>query len=291
MRARGREPGDDPAREASRWWRTPTRIRWSAAVFRYDAGMGRNFAGRVIPSGEELALVVKEPIGVWGCVVPWNYPLLLLRLEACPGARPRGTRWWPSRRSSTPLSTLMLAPCFDHLPAGAWSTLWPARVTWARRSCATRAWRAWASRGRWPPASGWVPSAASTVARMNLEMGGKDPFIVCADVAAERGGGGPRRRLGGISERGPGVHFGRALLRGARNVEATFVEAFVEEARGLRVGDPILRYTDVGPMVSADQRAKVEAQVESAVAARGGAIVGSGRAGQEHGRFYAPAVQ
>ena len=64
-------------------------VGWTAAAFDYYAEMGRNFAGRVIPSIEstQLALVVKEPIGAWGCIVPWNYPLLLLGVEA--GARAR----------------------------------------------------------------------------------------------------------------------------------------------------------------------------------------------------------
>src|SRR6476660_2649613 len=55
-------------------------VGWTAAAFDYYAEMGRNFAGRVIPSIEstQLALVVKEPMGVVACIVPWNYPLLLL---------------------------------------------------------------------------------------------------------------------------------------------------------------------------------------------------------------------
>ena len=61
-------------------------VGWTAAAFDYYAEMGRNFAGRVIPSIEatQLALVVKEPIGVWGAIVPWNYPLLLLSWKLAP---------------------------------------------------------------------------------------------------------------------------------------------------------------------------------------------------------------
>ena len=61
-------------------------VGWTAAAFDYYAEMGRNFAGRVIPSIEstQLALVLKEPIGVWGCIVPWNYPLLLLAWKLAP---------------------------------------------------------------------------------------------------------------------------------------------------------------------------------------------------------------
>jgi len=61
-------------------------VGWTAAAFDYYAEMGRNFAGRVIPPIEssQLALVVKEPIGPWACIVPWNYPLLLLSWKVAP---------------------------------------------------------------------------------------------------------------------------------------------------------------------------------------------------------------
>ena len=61
-------------------------VSWTAAAFDYYAEIGRNFAGRVIPSIEstQLALVLKEPIGVVGAIVPWNYPLLLLAWKLAP---------------------------------------------------------------------------------------------------------------------------------------------------------------------------------------------------------------
>jgi acyl-CoA reductase-like NAD-dependent aldehyde dehydrogenase len=76
-------------------------VGWTASAFDYYAEMGRNFAGRVIPSIEstQLALVVKEPIGAWGCIVPWNYPLLLLAWKLAP-AIAAGNTWWRSRQSS-----------------------------------------------------------------------------------------------------------------------------------------------------------------------------------------------
>ena len=80
---------------------------------------GRDPAGRVIPSIEasQLALVVKDPVGPVGCIVPWNYPLLLLAWKLAPAlAAGNATVCKPSE--VTPLSTLALAACFDHLPAG-----------------------------------------------------------------------------------------------------------------------------------------------------------------------------
>ncbi len=87
-------------------------VGWTAAVFDYYAEIGRNHAGRVIPPIEstQLALVVKEPMGVVGCIVPWNYPLLLLAWKLAPAlAAGNTTVCKPSEL--TPLSTLMLAPC------------------------------------------------------------------------------------------------------------------------------------------------------------------------------------
>ena len=69
-------------------------VGWTAAAFDYYAEIGRNFAGRVIPPIEstQLALVLKEPIGVVGCIVPWNYPLLLLAWKLAPALAAGNTR-------------------------------------------------------------------------------------------------------------------------------------------------------------------------------------------------------
>src|ERR671916_368157 len=94
-------------------------VGWTAAAFDYYAQMGRNFAGRVIPSVEatQLSLVLKEPMGVVGCIVPWNYPLLLLAWKLAP-ALAAGNAVVAKPSELTPLSTLALAPCLDHLPPG-----------------------------------------------------------------------------------------------------------------------------------------------------------------------------
>ena len=94
-------------------------VGWTAACFDYYAEIGRDSAGRVIPSIEssQLSLVLKEPLGVIGCIVPWNYPLLLLAWKMAP-ALAAGNALVAKPSELTPLSTLMLAPCLDHLPAG-----------------------------------------------------------------------------------------------------------------------------------------------------------------------------
>ena len=98
---------------------TSDEVGWTAAAFDYYAEIGRNRAGRVIPPIEstQLALVLKEPIGVVGCIVPWNYPLLLLAWKLAP-ALAAGNACVCKPSELTPLSTLALADCLEVLPPG-----------------------------------------------------------------------------------------------------------------------------------------------------------------------------
>jgi acyl-CoA reductase-like NAD-dependent aldehyde dehydrogenase len=264
-------------------------VGWTAAAFDYYAEMGRNFAGRVIPSIEatQLALVVKEPTGVWGAIVPWNYPLLLLSWKLAP-ALAAGNTVVAKPSELTPVSTLMLAECFADLPAGAVNVVAGAGDVGAALVEDERI-DGVAFTGSVATGKKVAAACASRVARMNLEMGGKDPFIVCADVGADidvaaRGGAWAAYLNAGQ------VCTSAERFYVQREVYDDFLDAFVGHARELRVGDPLDSTTDVGPMVSAPQRAKVEAQVEAAVAAGAELVVGGDRAGFERGHFYAPAV-
>jgi betaine-aldehyde dehydrogenase len=123
---------------------------------------------------------------------------------------------------------------------------------------------------------------------VNLELGGKDPFIVCADVAEEieiaaRGGAWAAfLNAGQVCTSAERFYVERAVYE-------PFVEAFVEHTRSLRIGDPMTE-VDLGPMVSGDQRAKVEAQLSAAVDAGASVLVGGDRAGFDRGHFLSPAV-
>ncbi len=264
-------------------------VSWTAAAFDFYAEIGRNFAGRVIPPIEstQLALVVKEPVGVVGAIVPWNYPLLLLSWKLAP-ALAAGNPVVAKPSELTPISTLMLAACVDHLPAGTVSLLAGAGdvgeriVSDERVDCV-------AFTGSVETGKRIAVKCAERVARMNLEMGGKDPFIVCADVAqdvhvAARGGAWAAYLNAGQ------VCTSAERFYVQREVYDDFVSAFVDHTRTLRVGDPLDPSTDVGPMASGPQRAKVEAQVEAAVSAGAELVVGGDRAGQDVGHFFSPAV-
>ncbi len=264
-------------------------VGWTAAAFDYYAELGRNFAGRVIPPIEasQLALVLKEPMGVVGCIVPWNYPLLLLAWKVAP-ALAAGNTVVCKPSELTPLSTLMLAECFEPLPRGVVNVLagagdvGEAIVGDERVDCV-------AFTGSVETGKGIAVRCAERVARINLEMGGKDPFIVCADVAAgvevaARGGAWAAfLNAGQVCTSAERFYVDRALYD-------DFVAAFVDHTRTLRLGDPLGDATDLGPMASARQRDKVAAQVDAAVSAGAELVTGGDRGGQERGHFFAPTV-
>jgi betaine-aldehyde dehydrogenase len=264
-------------------------VGWTAAAFDFYAELGRNFAGRVIPSIEatQLSLVLKEPMGVVGCIVPWNYPLLLLAWKLAPAlAAGNTTVCKPSEL--TPLSTLALAPCFDHLPPGVVNVLagagdvGEAIVRDERVDCV-------AFTGSVDTGKRIAAVCAERIARVNLELGGKDPFIVCADVAGEIE----------VAARGGAwaafLNAGQVCTSAERfyvlePVYDDFLSAFVEHTGTLKVGDPLDPATDVGPLVSRRQRERVAAQVDGAVAAGAVVVAGGDGAGHERGHFFAPTV-
>src|SRR4030095_11164792 len=94
-------------------------VGWTANAFSYYAELGRHERGRVIPSVEDgqLALVLKEPVGVVAVIVPWNYPLLLLAWKVAP-ALAAGNTVVVKPSPYTPLSTLRLAEAFAGFPDG-----------------------------------------------------------------------------------------------------------------------------------------------------------------------------
>jgi acyl-CoA reductase-like NAD-dependent aldehyde dehydrogenase len=264
-------------------------IDWTAAAFDYYAEIGRDSAGRVIPPIEstQLAMVVKDPLGVVGCIVPWNYPLLLLAWKVAP-ALAAGNTVVCKPSELTPLSTLALAPALEPLPSGVVNLIVGDGSVGAALTGDERV-DGIAFTGSVATGKRVALACAERVARVNLEMGGKDPFIVCSDVAptieiAARGGAWAAF-----------LNAGQVCTSAERfyvmeDVYDDYVGAFAEHTRTLVLGDPMRSGTDLGPMVSAPQREKVVAQVEAAVAAGAEVLTGGDRGGQQRGHFYAPAV-
>lgn len=262
---------------------------WSAACFRYYAELGRNTRGRVIPSIEpsQLALVLKEPYGVVGAIVPWNYPILLMTWKVAP-ALAAGNTVVIKPSEMTPLSTLALASVFDHLPPGVVNIVTGYGKDVGEPLVLDPRVRVIAFTGSLETGRRIARIAADQIKKLHLELGGKDAFIVAEDANLE------------IAV--PGVAWAALLNTGQvctstervyvhESIAPRFVERIVEYARGLRIGPGMNPETDVGPMIGAQYRAKVEAHVEDA-RARGARILAGGHrpAGQPRGFFYEPTV-
>ena len=243
----------------------------------------------MIPSIEssQLSLVVKEPLGVIGCIVPWNYPLLLLAWKMAP-ALAAGNTLVCKPSELTPLSTLMLAPCLDHLPPGVVNLVAGGPEVGAAIASEPRV-DGVAFTGSVATGKKVAQACVDRMARVNLEMGGKDPFIVCSDVAD---------RIDVAAKGGAWAAFlnsGQVCTSAERfyvleDVYDDYLNAFVDYTKSLVIGDPMQSDTDIGPMVSANQRQKVAAQVEAAVGSGAEVVVGGDSGGQERGHFFAPAV-
>jgi betaine-aldehyde dehydrogenase len=260
---------------------------WSASCLGFYAELGRMERGRVVPSGEagQLNLVVKEPFGPVAAIVPWNYPILLLMWKLAP-ALAAGNTVIVKPSPYTPLSTLEMCEAMAKLfPAGVINVVTgEAEVGQALVDSPDVPLVAFT--GSVETGKKVMRSAAETLKKVHLELGGKDAFIVCEDVQLD------------VAARGAVwaayLNTGQVCTSAERfyvldDVYDDFVDAFVAETQKLIVGDPMDDATDVGPMVRGVQRDHVEAQLDSARRAGAKVLVGGGRS-HDKGFFLDPAV-
>jgi len=262
---------------------------WSAACFHYYAEMGRNSRGRVIPSVEssQLNLVLKEPYGVVGAIVPWNYPILLMAWKVAP-ALAAGNTVVIKPSEMTPLSTLACADIFDHLPPGVVNIVTGYGREAGEALVLDPRVRVIAFTGSLETGRHIARVAAEQVKKLHLELGGKDAFIVAEDAD--------------LDVAVPGVAWAALLNAGQvctstervyvhASVAPAFVERIADYARRLRLGPGMDPTTDVGPMVGATYRAKVESQVAEAEAQGARILTGGQRPpDRPRGYFYEPTV-
>ncbi len=265
-------------------------IGWCVACLRFYSELARTSEGTVIPPIEssQLALVLKEPIGVVGAIVPWNYPLLLLFWKLAP-ALAAGNVVIVKPSELTPLSTVRAFElALAHLPAGVVQLVVGAgdvgRALVEHRDVHCIAFTGSTSTGQWI-----ARTAADTMKRINLELGGKDAFIVCDDVVDEVLDTAAR---GGVWA--AYLNAGQVCTSAERfyvheAVYDDYVDRFVHHANAIRIGDPLADGTDLGPMVSAAQRARTEQHVADA-RDRGASILAGGERFGDRGWFYRPTV-
>ncbi len=263
---------------------------WSLNTVDYYAELGRHIRGRVIPSPDvgQLSLVLKEPYGVVGCIVPWNYPILLLAWKLAP-ALAAGNTVVIKPPSQAPLTVLKLIElAFDHFPAGVINVVtgWGSEV--GDTLVAHPDVPVIAFTGSTAVGQRIARLTAGMMKKLHLELGGKDPFVVAEDapldVAVEAIAYAALINAGQVCTSTERVYVPRGMM-------PQFAEELAGRVSQLRLGPGIEPTTDVGPMIGAPDRAWVEEHIADAVAKGAKLLVGGRRPAQFGKGFYLePAV-
>jgi acyl-CoA reductase-like NAD-dependent aldehyde dehydrogenase len=244
--------------------------------FRYYAGAPERLLGKTIPVAGGIDMTFREPLGVVGLIVPWNFPLMIASWKVAP-ALAAGNTVVLKPAELTPLSAMELERIALEagLPEGVLGVVaGPGSVCGARLvehpDVAKIAFTGSTEVGR-----GIAEGAAGTIKRVTLELGGKSANVVFADADLEA-----------AAEAAPPAVFGnagqdccaRSRILVERGALDDFLAAMEPAVKGLRVGDPLEEETQMGPLISAGQRETVASFVPDGapVAFRGGAPDGPG---------------
>jgi acyl-CoA reductase-like NAD-dependent aldehyde dehydrogenase len=265
-------------------------IDWSLNTLDYYAELGRHTRGRVIPSPEagQLSLVLKEPFGVVGCIVPWNYPILLLAWKLAP-ALAAGNTVVVKPPSLAPLTILrMVEAAFDHFPPGVVNVVTGRGGNVGDALVTHPDVPVIAFTGSTAVGQQIARLTAGQMKKLHLELGGKDPFVIADDVpleaAVEALAYAALINAGQVCTSTERVYVPRSML-------PDFAEALAERVSRLRLGPGIKPTTDVGPMIGPSYRSTVEEHVADAAANGATVLVGGRRPpDKERGFFYEPAV-
>ena len=262
-------------------------IEWIAACFDYYAEIGRDAIGRVISpvARNQFNFVVKEPYGVAGLIVPWNYPLLLLSWKLGP-ALAAGNTVVAKPSEHTPLSTLRLMQAFEEFPAGVVNVVTGYGPEAGTALVEHRDVEVVAFTGSQATGRKVAVACAQQLKKCHLELGGNDPLIVDEGVDLD------------VAARGAAwacfLNMGQVCTSAERfyvvgSVFDEFVDRFAAFTKSLRIGDPLGPDVDLGPMVSAAQRDKLEKKVAAAVQAGAKVLAGGKRPDRfARGFYYEP---
>jgi acyl-CoA reductase-like NAD-dependent aldehyde dehydrogenase len=245
-------------------------------TFRYYAAAPERLVGQTIPVAGGVDMTFHEPLGVVGLIVPWNFPLLIASWKVAP-ALAAGNTVVLKPAGLTPLTALELERiALDAgVPEGVLNVVTGPGSVCGRRLVEHPAVAKIAFTGSTEVGRGIAEGAAATIKRVTLELGGKSANIVFADADLDRAAtAAPLAVFGNAGQ----DCCARSRILVERPVVDRFLAALEEAIQSMRVGDPLDEATQMGPLISADQREKVSSFVpdDAPVAIRGSTPDGSG---------------
>ncbi len=232
-----------------------------AQVFHFYAGAVDKHYGQTIPVAGGIDVTFREPLGVVGLIVPWNFPLNIASWKLGP-ALACGNTVVLKPAELTPMSAIRLAELALEagIPEGVFNVVvGPGRIVGERLIQHPDVAKIGFT-GSTEVGVEVMRGAAATIKRVTLELGGKSANVIFADADLER-----------AAAAAPYAVFGnagqdccaRSRILVQRDVYDRFVALLVDATRGVRVGDPEDAATEMGPLVSASHRTSVASFVET----------------------------
>jgi phenylacetaldehyde dehydrogenase len=260
-------------------------------MFRYMAGWATKITGSTIPlsfPGDYLSYTVREPVGVVGQIIPWNFPLLMAAWKLAP-ALAAGCTVVLKAAEQTPLSALRLAELVLEagFPNGVVNILAGYGETAGAALAAHDLVDKVAFTGSTEVGKLIVKAAAGNLKKVTLELGGKSPAIVFPDADLSRAI--PGTAMGIFFNQGQTCCAGSRLFA-HRKVFEQMVDGISEVAKSIKVGPGLDPATEMGPLVSEEQFARVTGYIESGKKDGATIATGGARSGNGGGYFVTPTV-
>jgi acyl-CoA reductase-like NAD-dependent aldehyde dehydrogenase len=228
----------------------------TAATFRYFAGMADKYQGSVVPvDAGFLNYVMREPVGVVGQIVPWNFPLMFTSWKLGP-ALAAGNTVVMKPAEITPLSTLKIGELITEIgfPPGVVNLVPGPGPTAGQRLAEHPQVNKISFTGSTAVGRRIVQASAGNLKRVQLELGGKGANIVFADANLRAAINGSAFAI--FHNQGQACIAGSRLLL-QESIAEEFLEGFLRLAASIRLGDPLDPRTEMGPLTSARQQQSV----------------------------------
>jgi betaine-aldehyde dehydrogenase len=224
---------------------------------RFFAGAARCLEGKA--AGEYMegytSMIRREPVGVVGQVAPWNYPLMMMVWKIGP-ALAAGNTVVIKPSEQTPMTASRMAQiCAEHLPPGVLNVIYGHGKPAGSSLIAHKDVGMVSLTGDVATGREIAKSAADTLKRVHLELGGKAPVLIFDDADIEAAVEGVK--IGGYWNAGQDCTAASRVIAGPK-VYDDFVSGLADAVKGLKIGDPLSEGTELGPLVSSDQRERVE---------------------------------
>jgi (Z)-2-((N-methylformamido)methylene)-5-hydroxybutyrolactone dehydrogenase len=270
---------------------TRWQAKYIAEFYHYYAGAADKLHGETLPidKPDMLAITLREPLGVVAAIVPWNSQLFLSAVKLGPALAAGNTVVLKaSEHASAPM--LEFGALFEEagFPPGVVNIVTGHGEPCGRVLTSHPLVQRISFTGGPGSARHIIHNSAENFAEVSLELGGKSPFVVFEDADLDSAVNGSIAGIFGAT--------GQSCVAGSRlylheNIADRFLETMVERAKAIRIGDPLLEETQMGPLATQGQLARIEVEVAHAQE-QGGTLLTGGRRPAEpsRGYFYEPTI-